>query len=221
MTQIVGQISEAISNLYRGVFERRCVELLAEACSHVQAQRHPDTNWPEENITANIDDYLRNSQKMRNYDIHIDSDYYLWDSDILSNAKTAHSAPRIDMSFCNYRIAKRFVFYVEAKNLIEHPCRKFGRKSMLQPNAIQRRYIEKGIDHYVTQYYPMPGVMLGYILEGDVSLIVKGINSILVQANRLTEIMQNVMSEDGRFSKFQSIHSSLTEPLSHYWFRFS
>lgn len=184
----VGNADQKIAAKVRAVFEQRCIELLEWACVTLKHGKRINANWGEENITANLYVLIHNSQQSVEYDIHPECEHPFFSPDILDNKKKAKSANKIDLAFQHNWSGQRFMFYVEAKNLIENDVRKTGRKTKTRAAKVIDRYIETGIDHYLDKHYPL-GCLLGYVLNGTVSGIVNAINSRLTNNNRSSEIL--------------------------------
>lgn len=184
----VGNADQTIAAKVRAVFEQRCIELLEWACVTLKREKRINVDWGEENITANLYVLIYNSQQSVEYDIHPDCEHPFFSSDILDNKKKAKSATKIDLAFQHNWSGHRFMFYVEAKNLIENDVFKTGRKTKTRAITVIERYIETGIDHYLNKHYPL-GCLLGYVLNGTVDGIVNTINARLSTKNRNSEIL--------------------------------
>jgi len=214
----IGTINPTIANEIKAIFEKRCVKLLEWACRTLKGQKSIDVNWGEENITANIFDLIRENQETIDYNIHPESEYPLYNQDILNNKKMAKSAPRIDLVFQHNWHGQRFSFFVEAKNLIEMDVSKKGNKRKTKAITVQNRYIETGINHYVEGYYPL-GCILGYVLMGSISGTSEAINSILEKNGRHDERLQ-YHSGCEPWIRYESHHPSLKKTINHYFFNF-
>lgn len=184
----VGNADQIIAAKVRAVFEQRCIELLEWACVTLKHEKRINADWGEENITANLYVLIHNSQQSVEYDIHPECEHPFFSPDILDNKKKAKSANKIDLAFQHNWSGRRFMFYVEAKNLIENDVRKTGRKTKTRAANVIERYIETGIDHYLNQHYPL-GCLLGYVLNGTVGGVVNAINARLTYKNRSSDIL--------------------------------
>ncbi len=175
----IGSIDPVLVAQVRAAFEQTCIELLEWACQTLKSNKKVDTDWGEENISANIYTYIKDSQQSIDADIHVESEHPFYSQDILDNKKKAKKASRIDMVFQHNWSGQKFVYYVEAKNLVEHDYIKTGKKRAVKANRIQKRYIDTGIDHFLKGYYPK-GCLLGYVLNGTINGVVNSLNSLLV-----------------------------------------
>ena len=215
----IGSIDPVLVAQVRAAFEQTCIELLEWACQTLKSNKRVDTDWGEENISANIYTYIKDSQKSIDADIHIDSEHPFYNQDILDNKKKARKASRIDMVFQHNWSGQRFVFNVEAKNLVEHDYTKTGRKLAVKANKVLERYIETGIDHFLTGYYPH-GCLLGYVLNGTIKGVVNILNSILVKSGRNSESL-SFSSGTIPWMVFSSSHVKQNMKLEHYLFDFN
>lgn len=200
-------------------FEKNCVSLLKLACRSLKSQKIIDGDWDEENISANIYTYIKKSQQAIDTDIFVESEHPFYSQDILDNKKKAKSAPCIDMVFQHNWGGRAYYYHVEAKKLIDSDYIKSGRKKASKASKVQRRYIETGIDHYVSAYYPQ-GCLLGYVLNGTIDAVVNGINKLLSKDGRNSEVLQYASGVEP-WMNFQSNHSGLSVPIEHFLFNFN
>ena len=215
----IGSIDPVLVAQVRVAFEQTCIDLLEWACQTLRSNKKVDTDWGEENISANIYTYIKDSQRSIDADIHVESEHPFYNQDILDNKKKAKNASRIDMVFQHNWSGKRFIFYVEAKNLVECDYTKTGRKRAVKANTVQKRYIETGIDHFLKGYYPK-GCLLGYVLNGTINGVVNALNSILVKAGRNSESL-SFSSGTIPWMVFSSSHVKKNMKLEHYLFDFN
>ena len=181
-----GTLKENIRNDFSAGFHDNCIRLIGEACLDLKNKHIVTVDWDEENISANISTAINTSPNALKWQIHVVSEVPLYDKEILQGTKKAKSAKRVDLELGVWN-ENYLTFSVEAKNLIQNKIIKNGCKKPIYPLTKQKRYIETGIDHYVSGYYPPNGCMLGYVLEGDISSIVSGINKIMKNKFSCTE----------------------------------
>lgn len=215
---VFGRINGVWSSWAKRTFETRCVALLRDACVALKAKDVVNVDWGEENITANIYVYIVNSPQAINHDIFIENEHSFYGADVLNNRKKARTAPRIDLVLQNNWRGQKLMFYVEAKNLVENDFRRTGRRTVCQAKAVQQRYIDTGIDHYLEGYYPM-GCVLAYILNGTAIGVVDGINSLLSATERNTEIL-SLDSGISPWLCFKSTHVMQQKEIAHYMMEF-
>ena len=218
----VGKADPIIAAKVCAVFERRCVEMLQWACVTLKREKSINADWGEDNITANVYVLIHNSQQSVEYDIHPECEHPFFSQAILDNKKKAKSANKIDLAFQHNWSGRRFMFYVEAKNLIENDVQKTGRKTKARATTVIERYIETGIDHYLNKHYPL-SCLLGYVLNGTVGGVVQAINAKLSQQKRSREIL-SIPVGTPPWMVCHSPHADKTNQkvqLVHYLFDFS
>ena len=218
----MGALGRADAGLIADVkadFEKNCIFLLAWACKTLKSKKHVDTEWGEENITANIFTYIHESQISINFDIFIECEHPCFSQAVLDNKKKAKGSPRIDLVFQHNWKGQRKSFYVEAKNLVEHDFIKKGNKHATKAIRIQDRYIETGIDHYLDSFYPK-GCLLGYVLNGTIKNVVVGINNRLKKKKRDDEVL-NYDSGSLTWICYQSTHTVKSMGIAHHLFAFN
>lgn len=176
---MIGKVNDNIREQLFKAFHDNCIVLIGDACQYLKDKNIVTIDWDEENISANIFTYIDQSSKAMNWKIFVADEARLYNNQILEGNKRSKNVPRIDLKLGSWDNVSRINFYVEAKRLIQNKCFKKGRKSLLDPKQIQKRYVETGIGHYISGYYPSNGCMLGYILEGEISLIVDAVNEII------------------------------------------
>lgn len=189
---MVGLLNNDIISDFENSFRTNCLILIGEAYKWLKDTKNITIDWNEETISANIFTHIDESEKAITWNISISDECRLYHRAILNNKKSAKSASRIDLKLSTNWIeaTKRVSYFVEAKNLIENNCAKQGRKTKLNANKIQERYISTGIDQLVSGEYPSNGCMLGYIIEGTTTRIVQSINEILLKITRSGEVLK-------------------------------
>lgn len=194
---MIGVLDTEIVNGFQYAFEQNCLSLFADAYVHINRTLKITTDWEEENISANFFDYIDKSKVAIGLNINISDEYRLYYRKILSGKISAKSAARIDFRLTTNwtQGTKRLEYFVEAKNLIESDCFKKGRTTKLNAKKSQKRYIETGINHFISKKYPQNGCLVGYVLQGDPDKIVQKINIYLRLYNRNAEQLNNADSQ--------------------------
>jgi hypothetical protein len=208
---------------YYDCFVANCLSLLGEAYKYINVNSDISVDWEEENISANLFKYIDESERAIGLNINISDEHRLYYQKILSGTKAAKTASRIDFRLTTNwtEKKKRFEFFIEAKNLIENPCFKKGRKTKLNAKKLHERYIETGIDKYLSGKYPQRGCLVGYVLEGKSINIAKQINSVLLEQNRSAEsLVGKTCLIDNISYHFLSSHPNSLN-LEHYFIEFS
>jgi hypothetical protein len=135
-------------------------------------------NWPEENLTAHYYWCLKQLESRYNNQISIHCEIRQYNEKHIFEGYSAKTAPRIDMEFSKWYSKFELVFQVEAK-LIFEKNKKTTKGRSVSAKIGHKRYIETGISHFQTGYYPMPGCMVGYVVEGSVAYIIDAINALV------------------------------------------
>jgi hypothetical protein len=219
---MIGFLNSDIIFQFQESFETNCLSLFGDAYTHINNTLDISADWEEENISANFFDYIDKSERAIGLNINISDEHRLYYQSILSGQTTAKSASRIDFRLTtNWTQAnKRCEFYIEAKNLIENDCVKKGRKSKLKAKKNHERYINTGIDSFISGKYPQNGCLIGYVLEGIPENIVTKINSRLDLSNRKSEnLKQQACQIENLSFYFISSHEDQRK-LKHYLIKF-
>lgn len=216
-----GGLDVSIVNSFKQGFEWRCINLLIDAYTYVNSNNNINIDCEEEYISAVLFDYIDDCQLAINWKIDITPEYRLYKDNVLKKAKSAKTAPRIDFRLCGWSNNSKLTYFVEAKNLIEIDSYKSNRKSKIPANKLHIRYIETGVDNYLSGQYPSDGCLVGYILQGKTENIVSMINTCLCNLNRKSEILQLQSLEQINFEPYYiSSHNNFSS-IKHLMFDFS
>lgn len=198
------------------ILERRCLTLLCDGYCVVKSKGSISIDKEEEDISKELLLSINANIKRMEWQIDIIPEYRLYKNDGIA----AKSAARIDFRFSGWN-TNQWEYFAEAKNLIEIDSFKAGRKTKISANQLHRRYIETGIDNYLSSKYPQNGCLIGYILQGKTENIVSMLNICLCALNRKTELLQ---SKDLEFADFISCYVSSHEKflsMKHLMFDFA
>ncbi|AKV63742.1 hypothetical protein HR13_08430 [Porphyromonas gulae] len=198
------------------ILERRCLTLLCDGYCVVKSKGSISIDKEEEDISKELLLSINANIKRMEWQIDIIPEYRLYKNDGIA----AKSAARIDFRFSGWS-TNQWEYFAEAKNLIEIDSFKAGRKTKISANQLHRRYIETGIDNYLSSKYPQNGCLIGYILQGKTENIVSMLNICLCALNRKTELLQ---SKDLEFADFISCYVSSHEKflsMKHLMFDFA
>lgn len=198
------------------ILERRCLTLLCDGYCVVKSKGSISIDKEEEDISKELLLSINANIKRMEWQIDIIPEYRLYKNDGIA----AKSAARIDFRFSSWS-TNQWEYFVEAKKLIEIDSYKAGRKTKISANQLHRRYIETGIDNYLSSKYPQNGCLIGYILQGKTENIVSMLNICLCALNRKTELLQ---SKDLEFADFISCYVSSHEKflsMKHLMFDFA
>ena len=163
------------------ILERRCLTLLCDGYCVVKSKGSISIDKEEEDISKELLLSINANIKRMEWQIDIIPEYRLYKNDGIA----AKSAARIDFRFSSWS-TNQWEYFAEAKKLIEIDSYKAGRKTKISANQLHRRYIETGIDNYLSSKYPQNGCLIGYILQGKTENIVSMLNICLCALNRKT-----------------------------------
>ena len=199
-------LSTYIVSSFRKSFEIRCMTLLVSAYNTSIAKADYLLNWDENDFTSMLEKYLENDSQRAKWQISCTTEKHLHE-DIIQNVKGyANKESRIDMRLSTFFSKNEDYFYIEAKRLKEND------------GGLLHRYINTGIDHYLSKKYPH-GILLGYLVEGNVDNTIKKVNEILVKEKRNSEILVR-KSHFIHNQYFESIHPDFGI-ISHFVFDFT
>jgi hypothetical protein len=164
------------------ILERRCLILLCEGYKILLSQKKIAIDWKEDDISKELILCLEPNENRQKWRISIVPEYPIYTDKIPSK-----ESPRIDFCFSDWTDVE-WKYYSEAKILIESDSYKKGRKKRISARSLHERYIETGIDHYLSGWYP-PGCLSGYILQGKSENIINCINQFLKGCDREKEVL--------------------------------
>jgi hypothetical protein len=197
-----------IEEAFKRSFEEKCVSLLVSAYNTSITKLDYSIKWMENDFTSMLDRYInQNPQRLMwgwKIDCHVEHHLH---KNIIQNKKGyANKEDRIDMKLTSISLGKEFCFYVEAKNLKE------------KDSKLLKRYIETGIDHYLTEKYPR-GILLGYLVGGSVDTTIQKINALLTKKKRESEMLKR-QSHSLHDQYFESTHPNFGV-ISHFVFDYT
>jgi len=186
---MTGKLNSYITESFEKCFLNNCLVLFGEAYQYIKGNVGISIDWEEENISATIFDYIDKSENAISWNINISDEHRLYYRNVLIGNITAKKASRIDFRLTTNwtEQKKRLEYYIEAKNLIESDCYKKGRKTKINAKGLHERYINTGIDNFISGKYPLNGCLVGYVLQGNSNIIVEKINDCLKSKNRDSE----------------------------------
>lgn len=171
--------SQNIQNAKAG-FEYKCLFVLIEGYRLMKKDNKYSKDWEEEQFSAQLTSYIELCPSRQTWRIHIKPEIRIYTQQILSGKKLPRKASRIDMQMLSWQNINEEVYHIEAKNLCENnwiKCTGAKVSSSYQLN----RYVNYGICHFISGYYPSNGCMCGYILEGNEDNIIHKLNTILTK----------------------------------------
>lgn len=209
----MGTIGSNIKHAFVESFQHNCITLVCQAHDVLCGLHAISKDMDEETISTCIASVIDNSQQAIDWMIHVCTEHRLAGEGYMQNPTSSKSLQRIDfryeMDVWDKNDSTRLRYYMEAKNLYQVDFKKPSNNSVTPAKAYFKRYVETGIDHIVTGYYPSNTLLLGYVLVGDIYPVVDGINSELSSQNRSSEHLFHVPTpcESNIRGTFSSNHS--------------
>lgn len=188
-------------------FITSCHFLIIDAYRSLESGKY-SADWEEETFSAILKNEIEKICDEKQLPYHITREYVQDTFDILQGSVKAKRAKKIDIVFASFIVAKKLIYGIEAKILVENDIktRKFS--------SLNSEYIYEGINRYVNGIYKIDGCMIGYVVEGEPDNIVIKINNLLRKYNRIEELIGSKFSLNGFNYCYNSSHSGLT--LSHF-----
>lgn len=181
-------------NKYRKSFEKHCLHLLHCAYKNVLDEKILKIDWLENDITYELFEKIENNPIRIKYRIHIAPEFRL-PKDIVKVKGFADKLPRVDLKMAHFHSNQEDTYFFEAKRLKE------------TDSVLKRAYIDEGMQRFISKKYPI-GCMLGYLLCGTVDRTITGINTLLMNDQKTTEILKK---EKHQFAKYyyESYHNEI------------
>jgi len=192
----------------KSAFEQKCYQLIIEAYQTSLTEQVIQLDWNENDISSELHRHIKENPSRRKWEFFTQVEAHL-PKDIPKVKGFSDKFPRIDFRLTSFKSTYEYEYFFEAKNLKQNG--KVG-------YALKRRYIDKGIDNFVSQKYEN-GSMIGYLLEGKTNETIKGINSLLEKDIRNTETL---IPKPNKLLKtyYESNHSDIGT-LKHLIFEFA
>ncbi|MCQ2270069.1 MAG: hypothetical protein MJZ52_02420 [Bacteroidales bacterium] len=199
-------LTVSVIDAFKKSFEKRCVSLLVSAY-HTSITNHEyKADWMENDFTSLLDKHIDKDPNRKKWKINCHIEHHLHTDKTNNRKGYANKESRIDMRLSTFSSTDECLFYVEAKRLKE------------KDNGLLSRYVDTGIDNYLTKKYPY-GILVGYLIKGDVDATIGNINTILKKKNRINEVLSR---------KIHPIHNQYFESthpdfgiISHFVFDFT
>ena len=186
-------ISNTIQQKFIAAFHQNCIQLVCMAHDELLRLGTVNREMIEDTVSMCIYKCINFDSLPAEYcGIHGDVQHMLPKDDYVQNPIPANLLERIDFHYeadCLESGSRtRYQFFMEAKNLYEYNFKKLKNTSKTIAVSYYKRYINTGIDHVLTDYYPSHDtLLLGYVLVGKIAPCVDGINKQLDVLNRTKE----------------------------------
>lgn len=193
---------------YKNSFEKKCFRLIVDAYQTSLREQIILLDWNENDISSELHRHIKENPLRREWKFFTQVEAHL-PTDIQPEKGFAAKFPRIDFKLATFYKTDDYEYFFEAKNLKQSG--KIG-------SALKRRYINTGIDNFVSKKYEN-GSLIGYLLEGKINETIIGINSLLEEDKRNTETL-NPKSNKLIKNYYESNHSHIGT-LKHLIFDFT
>lgn len=160
---------------FRNAFEQKCFHLINEACQNSLSEAVLQLDWNENDITSELHKHIKENPLRIKWRVSSNVEVTL-PKNIPKVKGFADKFPRIDIRLTSFISIYEYEYFFEAKNLKQ------------DDSALKRRYIDTGIDNFVSGKYKN-GSLLGYLIKGNTNKTIEGINRLLENDNRNTEIL--------------------------------
>ena len=187
-------------------FEDKCIRLFVEAYNQSVIDKSIRLDWNENDITGQLHEYIEvNPLRKKNPPVTTNVEHHLSNKSVEKVRGFTSKNSRIDLRFVTFNSEDECKVFFEAKNLKE------------KSYALKRRYIDTGIDNFITKKYPL-GFLVGYLLEGAVNPTIDGVNYLLKNKKREKEYLYSKKHDIVQYY-YVSYHSGLC--LKHLIFDFT
>jgi hypothetical protein len=192
--------------VFKQEFHSRCMQLVINAYHSAISAKSITPVLEEEDITAVLSKFIDDNPVRLDWGIVNNTEDRLRNDKITVAKGFAKKSARIDLRFTTINASMEHRYYMEAKNLKE------------SDSGLKRRYIETGIDNYVSTKYN-DGFLVGYLLEGNVMNNVDGLNKLLVKDNRNVEVINISPTQISGYNYYVSDHTTIK--IKHLFFDFN
>lgn len=179
---------------YKRAFEQRCFQLLIEAYQTSLSEKVIQLDWNENDISSEIHKHIKENPLRIKWKVSSNVEAHI-PKNISKVKGFADKFPRIDFRLTTFSKSNEYDYFFEAKNLKQND------------SALKRRYINTGINNFTSKKYEN-GSLIGYLLEGKINETVNGINVLLKNDKRETEIL-NLKKDDLLKTYYESNHSDI------------
>ncbi|GAB5527494.1 MAG: hypothetical protein Roseis2KO_53660 [Roseivirga sp.] len=170
-------LSIVVREKFKGAFEEKCLILAIRAYKTSLTEGVVKLDWDENDISSELHKYIDADPERIRWRISTNVESHI-PKDINKTKGFAAKFPRVDFRMTAFVSNHEVKYFLEAKNL---------RSSS---SALKRRYIDTGIDNFVSGKYPK-GSLLGYLLDGTPNGVVNGINKLLIKDKRENETLSH------------------------------
>lgn len=208
----------------QGAFVKNCVVLIGHAYDNLRASGVVNHDMNENTVSENLRRLMFCDHYSYEKRIMVVREQPTDNGCLLTSNQSANSLPRIDFQFQKSwstwnKKQKPLVLFMEAKCLYANDFKKTGNSSNTSANTYYKRYVETGIMHLLTGYYPINTCLLGYVLEGAVTDAISGINTQISSILSPAEILTPELPPHPTLYAYASIHNQ-GKVISHLMLQF-
>jgi hypothetical protein len=174
----MGNFNEDICKGFQSAMEGYCLELLHQGYESMLAAKEYDVDWKEDKLTVHYIAHIKNLKIRKEYQLSIIPQFTLYSDEHAFGEEEVEKAPRIDFKFSKWFQREEIDYFGEAKNLSEKSWQKKNGKPV-NASYYYKRYIETGISHLLTNYYPNNCFLIAYVLNGNKSIVLSNLNNLI------------------------------------------
>lgn len=171
-------LNTIIYEKFRDAFEQECFRLIIEAYNTSLTKKIIQLDWDENDISSELHQYIKENPLRIKWKVSTNVESHI-PKDTLKAKGFSAKFPRIDFRFTSFKSNLEYEYFFEAKNL---------KQTGSEGSKLKRRYINTGIDNFVSRKYKN-GSLIGYLIEGETNKTIKGINTLLEKDTRNSEIL--------------------------------
>ncbi len=172
----MAQFNTDIIKKFQFSMERFCLELLHQGYEAMLSAKGYDVDWKEDKLTVHYIACMQPLSIRKDHQISIIPQFIIYSNKHAFKEDEVDKAPRIDFMFQKWNTNEEIYYFAEAKNVSEKNWKKKNGASV-NASKYYKRYIETGISHLLTEYYPSNCVMIAYVLNGDKNAILSNLNN--------------------------------------------
>ena len=174
----MANFDENISESFHASMEGLCLELLHQGYEAMIAAKAYQLDWKEDKLTVHYIACMNRLAIRKEHQISINAQFIIYSDAHAFEEDEVDTAPRIDFKFSKWQEKTEIDYFAEAKNVSEKDWKKRS-GAFVSASYYYKRYIETGISHLVTGYYPHNCFLIAYIVNGDKNEILAHLNTLI------------------------------------------
>jgi hypothetical protein len=157
-----------------------CLELLHQGYEAMFLGKGYDVDWKEDKLTVHYIAHMKELEICKEGQISIIPQFVIYSDEHAFGDEEVEKAPRIDFKFIKWFQRFEIDFFAEAKNLSAKSWKKKNGANV-DSNYYYNRYIETGISHLISGYYPNTCFLIAYVLNGNRNNIISNLNNRIIR----------------------------------------